>query len=247
MNIKAYLERIGAVESEKRDIEYLAYLQERHLLTIPFENLDISQKKPIVLAPELFFQKIIEGKRGGICFELNGLFNILLNELGFETKLVSASVRNEKGGWIREDGHPTNIVTINKKDYLVEVGYGNAARKPIPLSGEESEDISGVYRAETLGEKYDLQRKQEGEWVTIYRFSSEHKPLEKFKDGSDFIQYSPLSHFTQMRAVTIATEQGRITAINNTVTITKNNTKENFTFNEDELPCILQTYFGIIL
>jgi len=100
MNIKAYLERIGAVESEKRDIEYLAYLQERHLLTIPFENLDISQKKPIVLAPELFFQKIIEGKRGGICFELNGLFNILLNELGFETKLVSASVRNEKGGWI---------------------------------------------------------------------------------------------------------------------------------------------------
>ncbi len=71
-------------------------------------------------------------------------------------------------GWIREDGHPTNIVTINGKDYLVDVGYGNAMYKPLPLSGEVLRDVSGMYRVEPVGEQYDLQRKQDDQWLTIF-------------------------------------------------------------------------------
>ena len=85
----AYLARIGLSEAKlNADAESLRLLQRSHLLTVPFENLDIHWKRPIVIDTAKFFDKIIGKKRGGFCYELNGLFNELLVSLGFETRLT---------------------------------------------------------------------------------------------------------------------------------------------------------------
>ena len=93
MTIDKYLSRIGLERQNVRcDLESLRILQLQHLLNVPFENLDIHWKVPIALDTERFYEKIVENRRGGYCYELNGLFDELLKGLGYHTHLVSGRV-----------------------------------------------------------------------------------------------------------------------------------------------------------
>ena len=79
---RAYLERIGVSSPVEPDAETLADLQERHLYTVPFENLSIHLGEPIVIEEQPLFDKIVTRRRGGFCYEVNGLFSMLLRTLG---------------------------------------------------------------------------------------------------------------------------------------------------------------------
>jgi N-hydroxyarylamine O-acetyltransferase len=91
LNIEAYLRRIG-IESNNLPVNEgsLRLLQRQHLLSVPFENLDIHWKRPIKVDVEKFYEKIVVNRRGGFCYELNGLFHELLKSLGFVSRMVSA-------------------------------------------------------------------------------------------------------------------------------------------------------------
>ena len=127
----AYLARIGAATDAS-----LAELQERHLRTVPFENLDIHLGVPIVLDPAAMVGKLVDRRRGGFCYELNGSFAGLLRTLGHRCTLLAAKVCGEDGRLgppfdhlallvhDREDGAP----------FLVDVGFGRFA--PIPCTGK---------------------------------------------------------------------------------------------------------------
>ena len=93
VNRDGYLSRIGVDPRGVRpDIETLRLLQYKHLLHVPFENLDIHWKRQIVLDTNRFYEKIVINGRGGFCYELNGLFNELLIAIGFHTHLISGRV-----------------------------------------------------------------------------------------------------------------------------------------------------------
>src|SRR5688500_16002226 len=97
--IDAYLARIGYEGSREPTPETLRELHIRHLLSVPFENLDIHWKRPIVVDVDRFLQKILEERRGGFCYELNGAFAALLRELGFDVKMLSARVMSADGNF----------------------------------------------------------------------------------------------------------------------------------------------------
>ena len=84
MDISSYLRRIDYSGSREPSTDVLHKLHQAHLLTVPFENLDIHLGHPIVLGEAHLFNKIVNHRRGGFCYELNGLFAALLRELGFE-------------------------------------------------------------------------------------------------------------------------------------------------------------------
>src|SRR4051812_21960412 len=107
MNIDAYLARIGYSGSIEPTAETLRALQQAHLLAVPFENLDVYLKRPIILDEERLFAKIVGERRGGFCYELNGLFAALLRSLGFKVELLSARVHNDSGGFNAEFDHLT--------------------------------------------------------------------------------------------------------------------------------------------
>jgi N-hydroxyarylamine O-acetyltransferase len=90
MNLNSYLKRIKISQLEKPDLSFLSKLQEQHLLTVPFENLDIHEGKKIVLEENRIFEKIVVNKRGGFCYELNGLFCWLLRSLNFSVSKVDS-------------------------------------------------------------------------------------------------------------------------------------------------------------
>src|SRR5574342_783566 len=103
MNVTEYLERITYSGEHKPSLETLNELQAAHLLTVPFENLDIHNKIKINLAHS--YDKRITRRRGGFCYELNGLFFGLLKEVGFNVKMVSARVYDAEKGFGPEFDH----------------------------------------------------------------------------------------------------------------------------------------------
>jgi arylamine N-acetyltransferase len=107
MNIDAYLKRINYSGSLEPTAETLRALQVAHLFAVPFENLSIHAGEPIVLNEDALFGKIVENRRGGFCYEANGLFASLLRALGFEVAMLSAGVATRDGGFGRDFDHMT--------------------------------------------------------------------------------------------------------------------------------------------
>ena len=142
MDVKQYLSRIGIEEIRQPSIDFLTELQNAHMLSIPFEDLDIPDWDRIVLDLERIYQKIIPTKRGGFCYELNGLFHWLLTSLGFKVDMLSAHVFNhERKDLGPEFDHMTLLVHL-EKDYLVDVGFGDSFRI-YGISNGVLRDVSG--------------------------------------------------------------------------------------------------------
>src|SRR3954469_9442572 len=97
MDIARYLERLHYSGNYAPNLRTLRALHRAHMLSVPFENLNILLKRPIVLDEQALYHKVVNCRRGGFCYELNGLFAALLREIGFEIDLLSARVWTGEG------------------------------------------------------------------------------------------------------------------------------------------------------
>lgn len=254
MNVDAYLKRIKLDKAtlldnvSKPDLAMLSQLQNNHMLRVPFENLDVISKVEITLDVEAYYKKIVENNRGGFCYELNGLFHWLLQKLGYDAWLISATVLIGDGTWTMEGSHAALIVQLDQP-YFVDVGFGDSVRAPLPLTGVEHRDVSGTYRVISSGQDlYDLQqRHDDGEWRTRNRFRTTPRQPDHFKEALHFNQTSPESNFTKRELATIATEDGRVTFSDNKLITTRGGEKEERAVQDEEKAAVFQTHFGIEL
>ena len=153
MELEKYLERIGYKGDTEPSIGLLNALQKKHLLNVPFENLDIHYKIPIELDIENIFEKIVIKGRGGFCYELNGIFHELLHSIGFNVKMISARVFDQKQQiFTPEFDHLAIVVKIDSMDYLADVGFGEFAFGPLKI---ELNTIHNDERGSFRIEKYD--------------------------------------------------------------------------------------------
>lgn len=248
MDINAYLRRMGIEHVGNIRLETLRKLQYYHMTHIPFENLDVMRGVPIVLDIDSFYQKIVKRQRGGYCYENNGLFHALLNALGFQCRLVSGTIYRPDGTWARRGSHACTVVTLDGKEYLTDVGFGDSARGPLPLTGEVHQDVSGFYCMKKVEEGiYDIERMQadENDWNTIIRIDTTPMKLADFADANEFNQTSDKSPFTQKDIVTIATTNGRVTLSGQKLTTTEKGEKHETTISETEKKDVLERYFQI--
>jgi N-hydroxyarylamine O-acetyltransferase len=238
--VEAYLERIGYPGPREPSLETLRALHLAHLYAVPFENLDIHGGRPIVLDRAALFDKIVTRRRGGFCYELNGLFAALLRELGFRVTLLSAEVAHETGGYSPEFDHLTLRVDL-EEPWLADVGFGDSFRVPQRLDGGGSD-----YRVIQEGGYRVLQR-LDAEWRPQYRFRLEPHLLEDFAERCVYHQTSPKSHFTQNRICTLATPAGRITLSGMRLIVTEGAAKsERALEGEAECAAMLRQSFGVV-
>jgi N-hydroxyarylamine O-acetyltransferase len=249
MDIKQYLERINYIGPLNPTIEVLSKLQLMHLMNVPFENLDIHNKTEIDL--KNLFNKIVTRKRGGFCYELNGLFYELLQEIGFTVKLVSARVYDTRKGYSPEFDHMAIVVSIKNDHYLVDVGFGEFAFFPIKIEiGKETIDPRGIFKMEMYNENYKVVKKKnvEGQFIAEYKYSEKERQLEEFYARCRYHQTSNESHFTQKKICSLPTTDGRITLTGNILKITANGTiNERHLNSEQEIEQELWNYFRIKL
>ncbi len=248
MNIENYLKYLDVELQEKLTYVYLAKLQMQHMLKIPFENLDIHLNIPIILDKEYLFDKIITKNRGGFCYELNYLFYNLLIELGFEVSLLSCRFFHQNTQeFAPEFDHLSLLVNLNQL-FLVDVGFGDSFRVPLPIPNGQIKDISGKYRVYYDNTDYFLQRLEDEEWLIQYKFSLIPRKIEEFSEMCIFHQTSPNTIFTQKKLCTVATPLGRVTLTDDNLTITYNRIKEkHLVLDCNDFNNKLQSHFGITL
>ncbi|MFN7993229.1 MAG: arylamine N-acetyltransferase [Bryobacteraceae bacterium] len=212
MNVAAYLDRIAYTGPLDPILATLRSLHLAHLYTVPFENLDIHLGRPLSLAPPALFDKIVARRRGGFCYELNGLFAWLLSELGFRVTLLSAEVAGTHGFSPAFD-HLALRVDL-EEPWLVDVGFGDSFRDPLRIADSADQSQYGDdYLVLPDGDyRILMQRKPAaGDWTPQYRFTLTPYTLQDFEARCRYHQTSPDSHFTQNRICTLATPEGRLT------------------------------------
>jgi N-hydroxyarylamine O-acetyltransferase len=249
LNIKAYLERINYHGSLAPTAETLRELQLAHLLTVPFENLSIHAKEPVVLEDEALFAKIVGRRRGGFCYEANGLFAALLRALGFDVGMLSAEVANAEGGFGPDFDHMALMARLEQR-WLVDVGFGDSFREPLLLD-EQSEQVQGsrAYRILPDGAHLILTQRAGVEWETQYRFTLEPHQYADYAEMCHYHQTSPQSHFTRARICSRATPDGRLTLseMRFIETSEKGGRQERTLTSQEEYAEILREQFGIVM
>ena len=252
MNTKEYFRRIGIEETRETSLpatfESLKLLQKQHLLNIPFENLDIHWRRPIILDAEKFYRKIVEEKRGGFCYELNGLFCNLLREIGFQSRMISARVAGGENGFGEEYDHLAILTEIGGEEFLVDVGFGSFTAAPLKfVSDLEQPDENGVFLIRKFDAHYfEVAKKDAGEWKSEYIFKASRRDLPEFDGMCRFHQTSPESHFTRGRVCSLMTNKGRKTLTDKKFIETGNAERKEVDVNsEAEFNEILEREFGI--
>ncbi len=211
MDIKAYFDRIGLSSSPREGLEFLQKLQYAHVMAIPYENIDILNKKPLNLQPEALFEKIVTHKRGGYCFEVNLLLSAVLKQLGFRVVDFGARfLRNQEVLSFRR--HRVVGVKLGKDTYILDVGIGQQAQKH-PLKLEE-----GLIQRQ-FDEAYKFEKSESGEWVLydlhegfwreFYSFYDDAWLDVDFEPASFYCEKHPDSVFNKDYMIAIKTANGR--------------------------------------
>jgi N-hydroxyarylamine O-acetyltransferase len=215
---------------------------------VPFENLDIHLSRVITLDEARSFDKIVNRRRGGFCYEMNGLFAAILRELGFDVTLLSARVAGKQGGFGPEFDHLALLVQLEER-WLADVGFGDSFREPLRLDyeGEQAED-GQAYRILQEGATCKLLRSHDSAWSEEYIFTLQPRLLLDFAAMCHYHQTSPESHFTRGRICSLATPQGRISLTDAKLIITDRGARqEQALTSQDEYDAVLWQRFGIKL
>ena len=222
-DLDAYLARIGIAEAKEPTPVFLDELIYAHQHSVPFDNLDVCERE---IVPSLgiadLFDKVVVRKRGGYCFELNALFGALLKALGFTVQPCMARVLLRPIPYPLIS-HRANIVTIEGKRYLADVGFGGPQATFAPLIED------GASRTEE-GQTFTLHREGHSWWEVGYQGTKEEERRvlrictlavgeEDFIPLSFFQAVNPQSVFRANRMVNIKTADGALDLRNSTYTV----------------------------
>jgi len=197
------------------------------MLSVPFENLDIALGNKIVCDEDAFVHKIVERRRGGFCYELNGAFAGLLRALGFRVTLLSARVPRDDGSASPEFDHLALKIDLDEP-WLADVGFGDSFLEPLLMKSPKEQLQDGRrFRVVDRGASLHVEKAEPNDaWKSQYSFTLTPRSLTDFAAMCHYHQTSPVSHFTQKRICTRATPAGRITLTDRKLIFTRDGVKE---------------------
>jgi N-hydroxyarylamine O-acetyltransferase len=248
LNVPTYLDRIAYTGPLVPNPEVLRNLHRAHLLSVPFENLDIALGREIVCDESAFVRKIVERRRGGFCYELNGAFAALLRAIGFQVTLLSARVPREDGSDSPEFDHLALRVDLDEP-WLADVGFGDSFLEPIGLRSGIGQPHDGrVYRVVDCEKSLSMERaERDGVWKRQYSFTLVPRSLNDFAAMCHYHQTSPESPFTRKSVCSMATQDGRITVADRRLILTRDGIREERLLASDqERSAALKEYFEIV-
>ena len=248
-NRGAYLQRINYSGETPPTLRTLKALHHAQLYTIPFENFDIQLGRGIDLTPGAIFAKLVRQMRGGYCFELNGLFLMALKAFGFNVRPLLGRVHIT--GTPTGRGHQIELVTIEGKQWIADVGFGaGTPRTPIPLEMDRPASHDGqtvrLVNSDLWG--IMLQVLIDDQWMDLYSFDLGHVCQADIEYGNHFTSTHPSSLFVFARVAALPVERGVFTLFNNTFKRTLAGRDEEMELEEGQTYLdALKSHFGIEL
>ena len=218
MDVDAYLSRIGYCGGREPTAANLAALVKAHRLSVPYETLDIWRGRHTTLATDELFDKIVTRRRGGYCFELNGLFAALLRELGY-------NVREYFGRWhfgedlaIPKRRHRVPVVALpGRPNQIADVGIGYPfLMGPLDFAfGVEQRVGAQMYRIvrdATLSAVVEI-RKRDGSWTRLFSFDTAPQLPIDFAYAHYWCETHPASVFRRSLSILLPESDGSYRAI----------------------------------
>lgn len=247
--LDSYLERLHYAGSVQPREEQLEALHRAQAYTIPFENFDILLGRGIALDPAALCDKLVHRKRGGYCFELNGVFLMALQTVGFTARALLARVHLR--GTPTGRGHQLIFVTLQGREWIADVGFGGPGlRAPIPLELNHARTQDGhtfrLVQTEPFG--IMLQTLQEAQWQDLYSFDLGHVFPADIVYGNHFTSTHPSSFFTFARVAALPRPHGRVSLFDCTLRTTTAEGEQVQELEEGQAYlAALSTHFGIEL
>lgn len=247
-SLSAYLQRIGFTGEPRADLATLQSMMRRQLYSVPFENGDVWQGKIVSLEPESIVEKIVNGKRGGYCYEVNGLFCMALESIGIAYTMLAARPRynyTER----RPKTHMVLRVDMGSDFYLCDLGFGGyGLREPVnitrlPVEVEQGPDRFRVSRMNDL--EYLLQVEMKGQWTDLYSFDLIPQEWIDYRLPNYFNSTSPDTIFTQKKLAILQNPTGRKFLIDNELKTLSPEGVKTERIPDDAFSNILAEHFGI--
>lgn len=213
--LPAYFKRIGYQGVAANTLDVLHALTQAHTQTIPFENLDVFLNKPICLQTEVLFEKLVLAKRGGYCFEQNGLFLQVLQQLGFNARPMAARVRLQvpDRSIMPARTHLFILVELDDQQWLTDVGVGGYSLTHALLWQDNLEQTTPHDRRRLVHEegRWFHQAWVNNQWLDIYEFHGEEMPASDQKVANWYTSTYPESSFSkQIMAARALPDGGRL-------------------------------------
>lgn len=248
--VDAYLKKIDCQACRECTAENLRTLHYRHLLHIPYENLDPMNGVALSLKPEALFNKMILGSRGGYCFELQGLFGTLLQTLGYQVAQYAGRFMDEP--WhIQMRRHRVLVVALEGVRYVCDVGVRQeSSRYPLVLEeGRVQTDGLCEYRYEK-DDFYGwvLLQKQPGkDWKEALGFTEEPQTEDDYVMPSFYCEKHPESTFNKYMKISVFTEEANLNIVKNEFRVFQEGriaVRESLE-TEEQVRALLRDKFGI--
>ncbi|MBL8132874.1 MAG: arylamine N-acetyltransferase [Anaerolineae bacterium] len=208
LSLDAYLDRINHRAPVRPDLDTLTALHRAHLIHIPYENLDIHRGVPLTLDLPTLYRKIVVDRRGGWCFEMNGLLAWALREIGFDVTLLASSVGRGSADEPFIGDHLILLVQLDRP-YLADVGFGNGLFEPIPLAEGRYRQGGLEFGLRLAGDRWWFENQPDG--GAGYDFTLEPHALADFAAESYRLQTSPASGFVRATVCFRFTPEGLLT------------------------------------
>lgn len=253
---KAFRHRIGFPECEPITFENLPMVLEKTAQTLPFENLAILANQTKEITKEHLAEKIIQQRTGGVCYELNAILYLFLQENEVDVSLIRGAVYDEREESWSETGqtHAAILVFHHGEPYLVDTGFGgNLPLAPVPLTGETVVSANGEFRIkkeESPYGDYILEIKVKNKhtkWKTGYAFDSKINvnELSELNGIQEVIVHHPASPFNKKPLLTRRTDLGTITLTDTSLTKWTDEKQTKQAVTEETFHQAAQDFFGI--
>jgi len=195
MNIKDYLTRIGLERAPSPTLEGLRAVHRAHLLAIPYENLDVQLGRPVTIERPAIFEKIVSRRRGGWCYEMNGLLGWALGELGFDVTRATGAVTREVAGDAVVANHLVLRVALEEGIYLADVGFGDGPLDPIRVVPGPFASRGFTFGLEQVDTDWWRLRNHPNGAAPSFDFNLAPADETRFATQCDHLQTAPDSHF----------------------------------------------------
>ncbi|HEY7514277.1 MAG TPA: arylamine N-acetyltransferase [Vicinamibacteria bacterium] len=246
-DLASYLARIGYRGRLEPDVRTLVALHAAHVTAVPFENLDILLGRRISLELGTLQAKIVEGRRGGYCFEQNTLFQAMLERLGFRVTPLAARVRAGMAE-IRPRTHMLLRVELDEGAWLADVGFGgDGLVHPLSFApGAEVRTAGLVHRLRREGDLWVLTADRDGERSDLYAFTLEAQHAVDYEMANHYTSTWPDSKFVQTLTAQRSWPEGRAILRNRDLTVREAGSVRTETIRDPEhLLRVLEREFGL--
>ncbi|MGE8319119.1 MAG: arylamine N-acetyltransferase family protein [Comamonas sp.] len=243
--LDAYLARIGAARPTALDAASLSTLHRAHLMAFTWEALDAFMGWPTSIAPAAAYAKMVEGRRGGWCYEMNGLFGAALAALGFRVTRLCGGVHRETLGNNVVGNHLTLRVDLDRP-YLAEVGLADAIVEPVPLAVGPIRQRGFDFSIVPADEGWLRFRNHARGMAPSFDFRPDHSDEASMEATRCWLTQDPGSPFTHALAILRHTADGYVALKNDSLCqVTADGVSEQRITGADHFADTLQTVFQL--